>query len=435
MSSLQAPQKLVNRLLWLNGLMILLFSSLFFWLVIEVEDQIEVISLHHWLDAEANLFEQNYLESGLESAAPNPYKFDLFLSGDELPNWLSNYKRPGFYEHQLGPEDKHFLVRPFSQQNGLFYLVFKDNADDYLDSYEEQLLIMVFVLGIGMFIIVAGYAYFTFRQIMQPIQQVLAKIPHIRPDAPDFPITTQFEEFRAIEHALLNSKRQINGFFQREQEFSRFSAHEIRTPLMVLRGSAELLNRLGKEDKRSLKARQRIIESCDEIALLTDTFLLLGKDSIDASHYEDNVLETVLSQEYQWLKQWFPSTPMAINPQLDASDSLLNAKEETASRAADKTIFAPKSFIVIVLRNLLKNAASYSQEDILVNWDAASVCIQNPCSDLSMQAQSQGYGYGLIIVERICERMDWSLQFTQTNETFKVCVTFKPSTEEIESVG
>jgi len=433
MPPLQAPQKLVNRLLWLNGLMILLFSSLFFWLVIEVEDQIEVISLHHWLDAEANLFEQKSLESGLEAAAPNPYKFDLFLSGDELPNWLSNYKTPGFYEHQLGPEDKHFLVRSFSQQEGLFYLVFKDNADDYLDSYEEQLLIMVFVLGIAMFIIVAGYAYFTFRQIMQPIQQVLAKIPLIRPDSPDFPINTQFEEFQAIEYALLNSKRQINGFFQREQEFSRFSAHEIRTPLMVLRGSAELLNRLSHEDKRSLKARQRIIESCDEIALLTDTFLLLGKDTIDVSHYEDNVLEEVLLQEYQWLKQWFPSTPMEINPQLDDSKVFLNAKVESLNSEVSKTIFAPKSLIVIVLRNLLKNAASYSQQEILVNWDATSVCIQNPCSDHSMQEQSQGYGYGLIIVERICERMDWSLQFKQTEQTFKVCVAFKPPIEEIES--
>jgi len=99
-----------------------------------------------------------------------------------------------------------------------------------------------------------------------------------------------------------------------------------------------------------------------------------------------------------------------------------------------KIIFAPKSFIVIVLRNLLKNAASYSQQAIIVNWDATSVCIQNPCSDHSMLEQSQGYGYGLIIIERICERMDCSLKFKQTEQTYKVCVAFKPPIEEIESI-
>ncbi|WP_165395107.1 sensor histidine kinase [Thiomicrorhabdus indica] len=434
--SKQAPKKLVNRLLWINSLMILLFSSLFVWLVIEAEDQIEVISLHHWLDAEANLYEQNFFSSETNLTAPNPYKFDLFFSGDTLPNWLSSYQTPGFYEHQLGPEDKHFLVRSLPQQDGLFYLVFKDNADDYLDSYEAQLLQWVLILGIVMFIILVGYAYVTFRQIMRPIQQVLAKIPYIRPDSPDFPVTTQFEEFQAIEYALLNSKQKIRGFFQREQEFSRFSAHEIRTPLMVLRGSAELLNRLKQEDTRALKARRRIIESCDEIALLTDTFLLLGKDQIDPSHYQENDLHTILTQEYQWLKQWFPNIPVSMQPKLNETKVFPNPELHLPNGQTQMichNILAPSSFIVIVVRNLLKNAASYSQQDIKVSWSACRLCIANPYQQKSEHQPPRGYGYGLIIVERICQRMGWDFQLKQTERCFEACVRFEANSSTNES--
>lgn len=56
-----------------------------------------------------------------------------------MPLWLKEYTTPGYYEHHLGPEDKHFLVRQHPSGKGLFYVVFKDNADDYLDEYESKL--------------------------------------------------------------------------------------------------------------------------------------------------------------------------------------------------------------------------------------------------------------------------------------------------------
>lgn len=70
---------------------------------------------------------------------PNPYQFDIYWSRTGTPLCLSSYVEPGHYEHQLGPEDKHFKVSPAPSGEGLYYLVFKDDADDFLDDYETRL--------------------------------------------------------------------------------------------------------------------------------------------------------------------------------------------------------------------------------------------------------------------------------------------------------
>ena len=107
----------------------------------------EVISLDHWLDAEARMFERDYQLQGAAADLPNHYEFDSYWSEEPMPQWLKEYTTPGYYEHHLGPEDKHFLVRPHPSGKGLFYVVFKDNADDYLDEYESRLHLVTLALG------------------------------------------------------------------------------------------------------------------------------------------------------------------------------------------------------------------------------------------------------------------------------------------------
>lgn len=65
--------------------------------------------------------------------------------------------------------------------------------------------------------------------------------------------------------------------FAREQEFSRFASHELRTPNMVIQGSAALLGKVSDLPAPAARATTRIRAAADEMALLTETFLLLGR--------------------------------------------------------------------------------------------------------------------------------------------------------------
>ncbi|MGL5949234.1 MAG: sensor histidine kinase, partial [Aeromonas sp.] len=108
-------------------------------LLVVAEEQIEMISLQHWLHAEVSRYNDDWLRLGAAAPAPSPRNFSSYWSEQGyVPAWLDDYREAGFYEHHLGEEDKHLLVQAHPSGQGLIYLVFNDDADDYLDPYEDR---------------------------------------------------------------------------------------------------------------------------------------------------------------------------------------------------------------------------------------------------------------------------------------------------------
>lgn len=396
--------KLFHKLILLTGSMGTIFILLFWLVVVISEDQLELISLHHWLESEAAMFEQDYKAYGHRNSVPNHYEFDIYFSDSYRPNWLKSYTTPGFYEHHLGPEDKHFLVRPDPSGEGLFYIVFKDDADDYLDEYERKLHLFTLSLGILIIIFTLVVGLYQVRQIALPLQKVMGKIRLMPPDQPDFMVEADYQELAAIEQALADSKKRIANFFRREQEFSRFAAHEIRTPLMVLQGSAEILTQLQLENSLANKASQRITQACADISLLTDTFLLLGKEQMDSHHYSQLPLDALLVQQLQTTRKLFVA-------------STLDSEVQTTPAV----VIAPQSFVIVLLNNLLKNAFSYAKTQVQINLTEQELTIRN---DVREDSAGSGYGYGLVIIERICDRLQWQYQIEEAANEFMVRIRF-----------
>jgi len=396
-----------RRVTLITSVLSLVFISLFWIVILVAEDQMEVISLDHWLDAEARMFERDYQLQGAAADLPNHYEFDSYWSEEPMPLWLKEYTTPGYYEHHLGPEDKHFLVRPHPSGKGLFYVVFKDNADDYLDEYESKLHLFTLLFGFAIMLLTVCYGVYMVRQMAVPLRNVVSKIKQMSPEQPSFLVEARFEELRTIEQALFDSKKHIAAFFQREQEFSRFAAHEIRTPLMVLQGSSELLQAMLAEEPRYQKALLRIERACQDIALLTDTFLLLGKETIDAHHYEQLDLETLLREQL----------PVAQSTATSDTASWTMQVHHTVQ------LWAPQSFVRVVLINLLKNAFIHGNGELLVELNERQLKVSNSSSK---EQDRQGYGYGLVIVERICSRMGWQLEVQHQSSDFCVQISFPP---------
>ena len=91
------------------GLLLLVILSL---LMVVAENKMEELSLRHWLEAEATRYDDDWLRLGMAAPAPSPRQFSSYWTeAGRLPAWLKAYQSPGFFEHQLGGEDKHFLVR------------------------------------------------------------------------------------------------------------------------------------------------------------------------------------------------------------------------------------------------------------------------------------------------------------------------------------
>lgn len=246
----------------------LLFLLLVSGLMLVAEDKMEELSLHHWLQAEVTRYGDDWLRLGPAAPAPSPRQFSSYWTeAGRLPVWLRPYATPGFYEHQLGDEDKHFLVAWHPSGKGLLYLVFNDDADDYLDPYEDRLHLVTRLIGVCLLLAALGFGFWLVRHITGPLNRLRQRVAHLTPEQADFTPDAPWQELREIELALLAGKREVSAVFAREQEFSRFASHELRTPNMVIQGSAALLGKVEGLPPPAGRAVTRIREAADEMAL------------------------------------------------------------------------------------------------------------------------------------------------------------------------
>ncbi|MGF1686427.1 HAMP domain-containing histidine kinase [Photobacterium japonica] len=395
-----------RKIRWSFGIMTFAMFSLFWSVIYIAENQLEIISLHHWLDAEAERFVDEYRVHKENTPLPNSDEFSSYWSEGKMPSWLHAYNKPGFYEHLLGEEDKHFIAFRHPSGKGLMYVLFQDDADDYLDGYEDSLHSFTFLFGILVSLGMAMYGIYFVRTISKPLGLIEAKVAQMPPDQPYFKVETAYNETRKIEQTLLDSKSNIASFFLREKEFSRFASHELRTPIMVIQGSAELLNKVPNQPAVALKAIDRVGKASEEMRVLTETFLLLGKESVEVHHLGEHDLEQKLRQQLDALAPLFAKQ--------DASYAL--------RVVSSKVIVAPESFITIIINNLIKNAFSYSVGDIYIQLAYHTLTIINRHE--GNETYHAGYGCGLVIVERICERMGWFFTTNDDGQQFKTTVSF-----------
>jgi signal transduction histidine kinase len=395
-----------RKIRWGFGLMTFAMFTLFWSLIYVAENKLEVLSLHHWLDTEVVLYKENYKKQGWDAPLPNVMEFDSYWSKAPTPDWLLSFKFPGFYEYLLGEEDKHFVVFEHPSGEGLMYIVFQDDSDDYLDEYESSLHQFTFFLG-GLFsIIMVGYGVYMVRILSRPLAKIEGKIGCMPPDQPAFEVDTKFSETRHIEQTLLDSKNNIAGYFRREQEFSRFASHELRTPIMVIKGSADILSRVPEQPRVAQKAIARLQLASEEMRVLTEAFLLLGKENVEPQHYGDHELIVCLNQQLEELAPLFAK--QGAEYQLREKDS--------------GVVHAPESFITIVINNLVKNAFSYSVGDIEIELNSTQLVVVNRHD--GNETYNAGYGCGLVIVQRICERMSWPFELEDDGVRFTAKIDF-----------
>jgi signal transduction histidine kinase len=245
------------------------------------------------------------------------------------------------------------------------------------------------------------------RRTTAPLSRLADAVGDAMPDRlpPGFAAGFPDDEVGVVARRLDDLIARMRAFVEREREFTRDASHELRTPLAVIRAASE---RLSTDGALSADARA----SVDHIRL-------------SATHLEQTVaLLLALAREQTSAPS--ATTETRVLPMLERvvieQSPLLDGKQVQVAVdvPAGATTDLPAPVVQVLLANLIGNAFAHTHEGrIAVTREADALCIRNPgqairdadFTPFAKGEDSSGFGLGLSIVRRLCERHAIDLRF------------------------
>ena len=346
--------------------------------------------------------------------------------GDDIPDWLAPLEA-GFRRVERPSDERNPLVHVSDHGEGRLYLVFD----------ELQVSRLVFFFGVAPLSLVLLLIYaLTFigyrlsRSAISPVVQLAARVDAF--DARnddlsalelDLDARRRDDEVAVLSEALEHFVERIGDFIKRERNFTRNASHELRTPLAVMRANLDGLSRRAGDDERLQVPIERMRRTLADMEKLLETLLLLAREDESRLPREAVILNDLLAERIELMSRALPED--AQQPRIEA-DCLLQVQ-------------APQKVLSIVFDNLIRNAVTYSEGgDVVVHIGDRVVCVIDDGPGIPDSVREKlfqpfqrgaegesGYGLGLSIVKRMCDRFGWPIDCeTLEGEGTEFCVSF-----------
>jgi signal transduction histidine kinase len=333
--------------------------------------------------------------------------------GAEMPTGLSFYRGAaiplslrdvpkGVHDVKVDGSGLHVLSG--ADDAGPYVLV--DHESDY-DSV-ERVVFSMFALGVAGFMVFSALlGRFVGRRIVEPIRQ-LADAVNSSPTR--LPLLGRKDELGILARALDAHTSELRSFLDRERFFTGDVSHELRSPLTVIMGAAEILIEQGGDPAVSAPAK-RILRAAREAAECVTVLLLLAR-----------------------------SPELGALPPVRLNDIARRETERYRSMVADKPVLlefadgpafsvtAPAELCAAAIGNLVRNACQYTERgSVTVRLGPNGIAVEDTGPGLppavratlgqaTAAAPSQGSagtGLGLALVQRICEYLGARLEYAE----------------------
>lgn len=389
----------------LSALLIALLFSLFnFVFLYSVED----VAFAHLLEEEALHQRQHWQQHG-ELAAPLREYVTVHASPAGFPAAVRNtlIDEPARREF-FGDDGRHYHLATFQAAPGQPQVYLLAEVSEYLlvRPIRNRMLVFYAFSALAVLLIAGIIGYALARGATAPLTQLVEVMHDIKPDSRPQAFAAGFpdNEIGQLAAALEQALARIAAFVEREQNFTRDASHELRTPVAVVRSSTELLERQQLPD-HAREQVQQIRAAALQMEQIVSTLLALAREAPVMAYSPVKllpVLEKTIVQHAHLLRD--------KDVQLDIQVS------ETA------TVAVPAPVLSILLNNLVANAFHYTETGVIrIAWQNSTleICDSGPGVEdhvverlgepLLKGKASTGFGLGLSIVKRLCDRFDVAL--------------------------
>ncbi|MEE5135254.1 HAMP domain-containing sensor histidine kinase [Pseudomonas alliivorans] len=319
---------------------------------------------------------------------------------------------PGFYsEGDLDtdywlPGDSDYAVLVTALESGR--MIAAIDISDLEHQQNRIALIGAFYLLLNLILIICAIAWLYVR-MRRPVQELAHRMKQLDPERPAqrLPVYYVQQELQEIASGINAHLERVEQFMARERSLLDQASHEFRTPIAVISGALDVLDRqaLPASATPPLQRMRATVENLTEIMV---ALLFLSREPKVARADDPIELDRLLPELIRDHEHLLDGKPVRFAIHI----------HETL------TLLAPEAMLRIAIGNLLRNAAENTYDGtIAVRLKNGTVSVTDSGEGfdtaeasrryLSMVRQSTkagtGKGLGLFLVRRICDRFHWRL--------------------------
>jgi two-component system sensor histidine kinase QseC len=222
------------------------------------------------------------------------------------------------------------------------------------------------------------------------------------------PEDQQPQELRPLLQAMNQLFGRVGSLLQRERRFTADAAHELRTPLAVLRAQWEVMQH-ASDDREKTQAQRQLAAGFERMERLVTQMLQMSR--LDATERLPQAQAV----------EWAPVVEQAVSDVLPLSDQrqVDLVCEWPDDHASALPVVGDAVLMGVLLRNLLDNAVRYAtvKSTVEIRLSAEALVITNSVVDRAADrvarwgerfhrppgAEQTGSGLGASIVQRVAE--------------------------------
>ncbi|MDT8310408.1 MAG: HAMP domain-containing sensor histidine kinase [Methylophaga sp.] len=315
---------------------------------------------------------------------------------------------------EVETENQTFLVlaKTIQDPEGILFI-----SKDVTAIEDREFLFQLGMLGVVVVMTLIGFllSQMAARKLVKPLQKLTYSIQKTIPGKTMQRLETDYieQEYANIANAFNRFLNTMEDFVQRENMFIKTASHELRTPIAILSGALDVIDKrqqLSTADKQTMR---RIRQTVSNMQVEVNTLLALLRNEQPVSDSEIS-LGMLIQDAIEEIQNEMPVAAERLN--------------YLASNYDQQLVHTHRSLVRILLRNLLHNALQHTHDEVCIQSNDNVIKVTDFGSGLpsaihqrltsqpnNQQLLFHETRFGLLIAQMISEKLNLKLSIAQSD--------------------
>lgn len=409
-----------NRIIIYFGLLALIVSAIFSVFNLVFMWSVEDLALQQILKTEKAHVLKGYF-ANQQFDQPQHNSVSLYLSIDDFPPSIREEFRKDPSQVEMFSDDGENYQILQILKGPEAYLVGEFSDQLLVQRIADRVLMFLAMITVLLVLLSCAIGWMLANKAVKPLSSLLQLLQSTTPEKLPQQFAKQYtqDEVGYLARTLEATLDRIKDFIQREQHFTRDVSHELRTPIAIIKGAGELIAE--QLDSEKYPAVARLNSAVLQMEQIVETLLNLAREEKEWSHKETIKLLPKIEDCIIHHLNLIGQKPVEVDITLSQAD----------------TVYANPVAVNILLSNIISNAFKHIQQgSVVIAFNDKLLSITDTGQGISEELKgrlyqsgakgenSSGFGVGLSLVKRMCQRQGITIDVQSSDKGTKVELGF-----------